>query len=169
MFDKFKCCYCGKFTLYSKRPLTDDHNKVISRLCKKCDIEETAAWEQFRSWEEAESLRAEQDYWHMEAILDSFCDVYACWGPIDQCPKHDLCPDCGAHYTNCRGLCDYDSSMAYMDDVYDEPELEEDDHHDHEDICACGEPVGIGCVCAELKSLARHNADPATRGSWWVA
>ncbi len=32
----------------------------------------------------------------------------------------------------------------------------------------CGE-VDVLCVCAELESLRRHNANPATRGSWWVA
>jgi hypothetical protein len=31
----------------------------------------------------------------------------------------------------------------------------------------CGETVRT-CSCAELASLRRHNADPATRGSWWI-
>lgn len=39
-----------------------------------------------------------------------------------------------------------------------------------EDECpnGCGQPTSQ-CSCAELASLRRHNADPATRGSHWMA
>lgn len=38
-----------------------------------------------------------------------------------------------------------------------------------EEYCdGCDQPEAC-CTCAEIESLRRHNANPATRGSYWVA
>ena len=45
-----------------------------------------------------------------------------------------------------------------------------DDYDEDEDICPgiCGQPA-YACTCAETESFRRHQSDPATAGSWWVA
>lgn len=44
------------------------------------------------------------------------------------------------------------------------------DEDDVDDICGgiCGQPAN-SCTCAETESFIRFQADPDTRGSWWVA
>lgn len=50
--------------------------------------------------------------------------------------------------------------------IDDQPDI--DDGYD-EDYCdGCNQP-SYACTCAELASLRRHQADPNTRGSYWVA
>lgn len=154
MLSKFTCAHCDKFTLYRGRPLTDHNNKVISRLCKPCSIEDDAAWAQHHKEQGAEMQR-ETDADHLAILLDSMCPEYGCYVETyngEKCDEHDtFCHHCGSDPCAC---------------VDDDPVQ---DDHDEQDYCdGCGN-YGNGCVCAEIASLARHNADPATRGSWWVA
>lgn len=69
------------------------------------------------------------------------------------------CPDDG---------CDALSHSAFICDCleaqsFDEPRDDEDDFCD-----GCNQP-NYACTCAELASWRRHQADPETRGSYWVA
>jgi hypothetical protein len=151
ILSKFTCSHCDKFTLYHGHKLTDHTGKVISRICKPCSVEDDAAWAEY--W----SIQAQQeaDADHLADLLADFCPEYGCYVKTyhgDKCLVHDMpCHRCGSDPCAC---------------VNDDPVQ---DDHDEQDYCdGCGN-YGNGCVCAELASLARHNADPATRGSWWVA
>lgn len=145
----FRCYYCGKLKPLQK--ITGNHHP--------CEAEYDRFVEEMEAQREAEDAQASEDYLHMQAILDGFCDHYGCWGELGYCDTHDLCADCGQFIGDCQGRCEIDEQHGYYQDEYDEPEL-----------CPCGHPEGsILCVCAEMESFARHNADPATRGSWWVA
>lgn len=137
----FRCDYCGKFMPLNS--ITGDHSQCEDEMYSQCDKEQ-------REQEEAEN-QIWEDNLHMQDILNDFCNHYGCWELDGLCYVHNVCADCGVPSYHCSGECQ-------LNDSYDEPET-----------CACGEPVGILCVCAELASLARHNADPDTRGSWWVA
>ena len=86
-----------------------------------------------------------------------------CTWPIRNNDQHSYCElqiDVIAEDDNGCTYC-HDNGCPKCDPHFD----------DREDECpgGCGQPDGILCVCAELDSLARHNADPETRGSWWVA
>lgn len=54
---------------------------------------------------------------------------------------------------------DEEDLASYGDDLDDEEEY---------GCQGCGQS-NMGCVCAEIESLRRHNADPNTRGSYWTA
>lgn len=68
--------------------------------------------------------------------------------------------------------CDEEATIDGCCVTHAQPEEPEDDfiedRDDEECPGGCGQPA-YACTCAELESLRRHNADPATRGSWWVA
>ena len=65
-----------------------------------------------------------------------------------------------------------DDGQAPLDDGQSDFDSEEDvdDYDEDEDICPgiCGQPA-YACTCAETESFRRHQSDPATAGSWWVA
>lgn len=54
-----------------------------------------------------------------------------------------------------------------QEEVFDD---DRDDYYEDDDICPgiCGQPA-YACTCAETESFRRHQSDPATAGSWWVA
>lgn len=68
-----------------------------------------------------------------------------------------------ARQPRCRHA-DCTSILGEFNDVYCE-------YHDpdyQEEYCnGCNQPEAC-CTCAEIESLRRHNADPATAGSWWT-
>jgi hypothetical protein len=55
-------------------------------------------------------------------------------------------------------------------EAYDADDSGEYDDYGDDNECpdGCGQPA-YACTCVELESLRRHNANPATRGSYWVA
>lgn len=140
----FRCDYCGTFKPF----------KNIAGGHYKCKQLEDQTW---------------NEYLHLQDTLDDFCDHYGCWGELGYCQTHDVCSDCNKFLHHCRGECQLKEPEPINDDDYEEPESVNDGDYEDVEICRCGEPVGVLCVCPELASLARHNADPETRGSWWVA
>lgn len=69
-----------------------------------------------------------------------------------------------AQYLAAQQAADRAEEDAYYDEHYPE---DKDDSEECPD--GCGQPAGISCTCAELESLRKHNANPDTRGSYWVA
>lgn len=144
--------------------------------------------------EELQSITAEEDFWASLCTMpgcwegqvkDGFCQKD--WD------YHYLCGGCGKLETECVGEC-YLEKMCSIPGCFDDKVKEDlcQYHWDEEDICSgcrkayascscdendeideicdgiCGQPA-YACTCAETEAFRRHNADPATRGSWFVA
>lgn len=64
--------------------------------------------------------------------------------------------------------CHSKDCETILEDEYDEYCHFHDPDYQEEYCDGCDQPEAC-CTCAELESLRRHNADPNTRGSYWVA
>ena len=131
-------------------------------MCKSCVQEDDLAWDLFNAQQEADEAassieldsadyRREVDKQNLADLMASFCTAYGCYEAGDysfgDCRLHtpeECCHDCGYP----------DSQCTCIDD----------------DTCPgiCNQPV-YACTCAKTESLRRHNADPATSGSYWTA
>ncbi len=102
--------------------------------------------------EEAE-YRLYQDEVALQELMDSFCKATGCY-------EESL-------YSS--GLCEKHLSEAHERDE-DFDELEDDFYEPEDEICSgiCGQP-SYACTCAETESYRAFQADPETRGSFWVA
>lgn len=155
-------CYLPVLSDTEKR-----HNDCRDAVTKRTK-EETEAFN--RDMKEYQALLAAeaadhearlQELEHLDRLMDSFCTAEkGCYEEglpefYGACANHAPEEDC--HY------CGHPMSECTCPnfDVYDE--------EDNEDNCeGCGNSH-LGCICAELESLRAHNADPATRGSFWTA
>lgn len=102
--------------------------------------------------------------WNLVCRQTIFPVCISCrWPVVDGDPHHP----CEAELSvqpdeddDTDGGDDYD--RYYGEDQYDP--------RDEEDMCdgICGQPVNL-CTCAETEAYRRHQADPNTCGSWFVA
>lgn len=103
--------------------------------------------------------------WNMVNDAQTWSDG-ASWFPVRQeLIRRGILFACSCGYesgTSTVPFCD----CEHFED-YERPES--DDYGDEEECPdGCGQPA-YACTCAELESLNRHNAEPATRGSYWTA
>jgi len=114
--------------------------------------------------------------------LDSGCDYLSSEAPLDD-SAHQLrierrlvdagvlyfCPGIGCFMIDTKPVTAC-SECGYG--IEDDEILvsEEDGYGQFDDAGVCDGPCGqTSCTCAELEALGKHNADPHTRGSWFVA
>lgn len=141
---------------------TEDIHKLCRDEIQRQIDEEERAWVEYEAQLAAEGAayyaKLEQraaDQQHLDDLMDSFCTEQGCYEEghrwDNRCLAHEYCGGCDSYPCECGSRVNSYSSQ-------DDDECEG----------GCGQP-SYACTCAELASLARHNADPATRGSWWVA
>ncbi|GEM_PF-2417068 len=147
------CWWCGKPVLKAT-------------IHKRCVVQDQLAWSEEMAREAAEDAafyaqieaeyqlaeeahRLEADKHHLDELMDSFCIVPGCY------EIRSFSHVVGDHFEYCNE-CEQLKSQCIC-------------RTDDDDICQgiCGQPAHA-CTCAETEALRRHNADPETRGSWFV-
>lgn len=131
-------------------------------MCGSCAKEDDLAWAWFNAQQATEDAayyaeldledhRREVDKQNLADLMASFCTAYGCYEAGDysfgDCYLHtpeECCNGCGKPDSQCTCI-DYDTCPGI-----------------------CGQP-NYACTCAETKALHEHNANPETRGSWFVA
>jgi len=93
------------------------------------------------------------------------------WDQFNALLEDDWVAQRGAEEAARHLLVDFEAYHLNQEDFLDDPDDEEDfPEFDNDDICPgnCNQPA-YSCSCAETEALRMHNANPETRGSWFVA